>query len=194
MKIKIGSEKKAAIQEGMIGLFFEDINYAADGGLYAELLENRSFEFVKATGDARDYQVEYDGSYAWSVYPAEGEAGFRCITGSPHTEENPHYLRLQTKNPGEGICNKAYDGIFLKKGTDYMLTFWVRSVKFSGNFDISIEVEMSTLSPNAALSLLLTPWTSPRRGTSVFPWSVWIFRVSLLVSKMGCLHSVGKHR
>ena len=139
MKIKIGSEKKAAIQEGMIGLFFEDINYAADGGLYAELLENRSFEFVKATGDARDYQVEYDGSYAWSVYPAEGEAGFRCITGSPHTEENPHYLRLQTKNPGEGICNKAYDGIFLKKGTDYMLTFWVRSVKFSGNFDISIE-------------------------------------------------------
>ena len=65
MKIKIGTGKKARLQEGMIGLFFEDINYAADGGLYAELLENRSFEFLKATGDAMDYQVEYDGSYGW---------------------------------------------------------------------------------------------------------------------------------
>ena len=61
MEIRIGSAEKAEIQEGMIGLFFEDINYAADGGLYAEMLENRSFEFVKATGDARDYQVAYDG-------------------------------------------------------------------------------------------------------------------------------------
>ena len=51
MNIKISTEKKAAIQEGMTGLFFEDINYAADGGLYAEMLENRSFEFLKATGD-----------------------------------------------------------------------------------------------------------------------------------------------
>ena len=67
MKIKISAEEKIKIQKGMIGLFFEDINYAADGGLYAEMLENRSFEFMKATGDAKDYQTEYDGSYAWNM-------------------------------------------------------------------------------------------------------------------------------
>ena len=65
MKIKISSEKRAEIRKGMIGLFFEDINYAADGGLYAEMLENRSFEFLKATGDYGDYQAEYDGGYGW---------------------------------------------------------------------------------------------------------------------------------
>lgn len=141
MDIKIGADKKAKIQKGMIGLFFEDINYGADGGLYAELLENRSFEFVKATGTARDYQVEYDGSYGWSPYPEQGSETIRCITGSPHSEENPHYLRLETGNPGEGIRNKAYDGIFLKKGIDYKLVFYARCVDFQGDFVITIEKE-----------------------------------------------------
>ena len=47
---KITSEKGVDIQQNMIGLFFEDINYAADGGLYAEMIENRSFESIKNTG------------------------------------------------------------------------------------------------------------------------------------------------
>lgn len=139
MKIKIGAEKKARIQEGMMGLFFEDINYAADGGLYAEMLENRSFEFLKATGDYGDYQTEYDGGYAWSAYPQGAGAGLRCVSGSPHSEENPHYMRLQTKEPGEGMQNGAYDGIYLKEGMEYHLAFWARPVKFQGDFDVFIE-------------------------------------------------------
>ena len=46
MKITISQRKRADIMPDMMGLFFEDINYAADGGLYAEMLENRAFEFV----------------------------------------------------------------------------------------------------------------------------------------------------
>lgn len=141
MKIKIGTQRKAKIQEGMIGLFFEDINYAADGGLYAEMLENRSFEFLKAAGDACDYHVEYDGGYAWSPYPTEGAKGARCrlVMGSPHSEENPHYMRLETTYAGEGIRNKAYDGIYLRKGMDYKLVFWARCVKFQGIFEAFVE-------------------------------------------------------
>lgn len=139
MKIKIGTERRARIQEGMMGLFFEDINYAADGGLYAEMLENRSFEFLKATGDYKDYQTEYDGGYAWSAYPQGAGAGLRCVSGSPHSEENPHYMRLQTTEPGEGIQNKAYDGIYLKEGVEYKLTFWARPVKFQGDFEVFVE-------------------------------------------------------
>lgn len=139
MDIRIGTERKARIQEGMMGLFFEDINYAADGGLYAEMLENRSFEFLKAAGDYKDYQTEYDGGYGWSAYPQGAEARLRCVSGSPHTEENPHYMRLQTKEPGEGMQNQAYEGIYLKEGMEYKLTFWARTVKFQGEFDVFIE-------------------------------------------------------
>lgn len=58
MKLQISNCKKAAVQDGMIGLFFEDINYAADGGLYAEMIENRSFSFVDCYGDVGDlYQA-----------------------------------------------------------------------------------------------------------------------------------------
>ena len=141
MDIRIGTEEKARIQDGMIGLFFEDINYAADGGLYGEMLENRSFEFLKATGDFRDYRTEYDGGYGWSVYPAGAEADFCCVSGSPHSEENPHYLRLRTKQAGEGIQNKAYEGIYLKKGMEYKLTFWARCVKYTGDFVAFVEKE-----------------------------------------------------
>lgn len=55
MKITISQRKRADIMPDMMGLFFEDINYAADGGLYAEMLENRAFEFVDCYGDKADY-------------------------------------------------------------------------------------------------------------------------------------------
>ena len=61
---KISSTKDVDIQDGMIGLFFEDINYAADGGLYAEMIENRSFEARKYSSGSN---TNYDGTYSWSV-------------------------------------------------------------------------------------------------------------------------------
>lgn len=63
MKLQISNCKKAAVQDGMIGLFFEDINYAADGGLYAEMIENRSFSFVDCYGDVGDYYTKS----AWAM-------------------------------------------------------------------------------------------------------------------------------
>ncbi len=144
MELKISATRRAAIQPDMIGLFFEDINYAADGGLYAEMIENRSFEFVKAGGDANDYYFEYDGMYAWSPYPADANTGtnagadaaitLRTVQGSPLSEENPHYLRVIAREAKTGFCNKAYGGIALKKGMDYQLTFFARCVSYQGSF------------------------------------------------------------
>ncbi len=139
MKINIKKKIGVPINEGMMGLFFEDINYAADGGLYAEMIENRSFEFLKAGGDAKDYYTEYDGTYAWSAYPSSGEADFKAVMGSPHTSENPHYMRVHTNTPVSGIKNKGYDGICLKKGMKYKVTFWARCVRFDGNFMVWVE-------------------------------------------------------
>lgn len=138
MKINIPKQYGVPIQKGMIGLFFEDINYAADGGLYAEMLENRSFEFLKAAGNAKDYYTEYSGGYAWTPYPKQEKVQLQIVMGSPHTEENPHYMRLIVREDGAGMANQAYDGICLKKGMEYKVSFWLRRVSFQGSFQVGV--------------------------------------------------------
>ena len=71
----------AEIQPTMYGLFFEDINYAADGGLYAELVKNRSFEFPQHL-------------MGWNTY------GKVSLMDDGPFERNPHYVRLS--DPGHG--------------------------------------------------------------------------------------------
>lgn len=128
MKITISQRKRADIMPDMMGLFFEDINYAADGGLYAEMLENRAFEFVDCYGDKADYYTEFDGLYGWECYPKEKNARMRCVMGSPVAEENPHYLRFTAEESQAGFKNQAYDGIVLKKGAQYEVSFYARSI------------------------------------------------------------------
>ena len=119
MQLQLSNKKGVDIREGMMGLFFEDINYGADGGLYAEMLENRSFEFYKTTGTDRAVAPEYDGGYGWSKYPENSPfVVMEYHTFRPLTEENPHYLHVRTVRPNCGFTNKAYDGVFLTKGEE----------------------------------------------------------------------------
>lgn len=101
----------------MHGLFFEDINYAADGGLYAELVENRSFEH----GDPK---------HAW-VEAARGKArGSMTIeTEAPLNASNTRFLRLEVADPGEGgygVANAGFDGIALREGDRYRFSLYAR--------------------------------------------------------------------
>jgi len=154
MQITINKRKGVPINEGMIGLFFEDINYAADGGLYAEMIENRSFEFLRAEGDARDYYTEYDGGYAWSAYPCAEAVKLRTVMGSPLTVENPHYMRVHTTATMSGIANKGYDGMCLKKDMEYKVTFWARCVKFEGSFAVWVEKDGSAVTDKVSVSAM----------------------------------------
>lgn len=81
---KLGAE----IQPTMYGLFFEDINYAADGGLYAELVKNRSFEFPQHL-------------MGWNTY------GKVTLMDDGPFERNPHYVRLS--DPGHGHKHTGLD-------------------------------------------------------------------------------------
>lgn len=138
MGLKISSQKGKPIAEGMMGLFFEDINYAADGGLYAEMIENRSFEFYDCYGDKGDYYVKKDSGYGW--YPAQEEGGkMEYVTGSPLFRENPNYLRFTASKPGQGFKNKAYNGIYLEKGQGYRVSFYARLASYQGNFLVSVK-------------------------------------------------------
>src|SRR3982750_873367 len=90
-----------AISPTMFGIFFEDINFAADGGLYPERVKNRSFEFTEPLT-------------AWTKLAqggAEGELDIR--SDGALNESNPHYLRLRVYNPGSGygVTNTGFRGI-----------------------------------------------------------------------------------
>lgn len=103
---KIGAE----IQPTMYGHFLEDINFAADGGLYAELVKNRSFEFPQHFMGWRTFgnvSLQDDGPF----------------------ERNPHYVRLSPASHGAkftGIENEGFFGIGVKAGEGYRFSVWAR--------------------------------------------------------------------
>jgi len=128
-KLVLSNKAERKISPDMVGLFFEDINFAADGGLYAELIENRSFEAVKSKGEGHNYVLKEDNLYGWSSTCGK-EDNLEISFNQPVSEKNPHYLRFTAEAAGEGLKNKAYDGISLKKGLKYKLSFYAREVKY----------------------------------------------------------------
>lgn len=104
---KIGAE----IQPTMYGVFFEDINFGADGGLYAELVKNRSFEFAP------------DHYMGWKMF------GNVTLQDDGPFDKNPHYVRLGCAGHGDmwtGIQNEGFFGIGLKKDAEYRFSVWAR--------------------------------------------------------------------
>ena len=101
------------ISQDLFGIFFEDLNYAADGGLYAELIQNRSFEYNSTE------QLSWNEFTAWTKVARGGSAGEVAVrSAKPIHPHNPHYLSIQVKNPGAGygVANAGYDGIPVKAG------------------------------------------------------------------------------
>jgi len=117
---KLGAE----IQPTMYGLFFEDINYAADGGLYAELVKNRSFEFPQHL-------------MGWNTY------GKVTLMDDGPFERNPHYVRLSDPGHGHkhtGLDNEGFFGIGVKKGEEYRFSVWARLPQGSTKETLRIEL------------------------------------------------------
>ncbi len=139
-KLTLSNKVSKKITPNMVGLFFEDINFAADGGLYAEMIENRSFEAVKSKGENHNYVLREDSLYAWSSTDGrEFEENLEITFNQPVSQNNPHYLRFTAQKEGQGFANKAYDGIFLKKGMKYKVSFYAREVKYpKGDIQICI--------------------------------------------------------
>lgn len=138
MELFLSGKKGVPIQKDMIGLFFEDINYAADGGLYAEMLENRSFAFQDCWGTVGDYYTKHDPGYGWSATQDCGQGRMDYVTGSPLTRENPYYLRFTADYAGQGFANKAYEGVRLEKGKQYRASFYARCVSYEGDLKVSV--------------------------------------------------------
>ena len=111
----------AAISPSMYGIFFEDINFGADGGLYPELVKNRSFEFQEPlTG-----WHEILGVNSTGLDPHKGELGIH--TENPLNASNPHYLSVKVYAPGYSFYNTGYRGMGVAAGAEYRFSAYVRS-------------------------------------------------------------------
>lgn len=138
MKINISSEKKHAVAKDLYGLFFEDINYSLDGGLHAEMLENRNFEAMMCFGKKDDHHTIPDGLYGWSVYGSESIGSYLQLSKEePLNSVNPHYMIFHAKTAGSAFTNKAFDGIYLKKDGAYQISFYAKAEQ---NLEVTVAV------------------------------------------------------
>ena len=137
---KLGAE----IQPTMYGLFFEDINYAADGGLYAELVKNRSFEFPQHL-------------MGWKTY------GKVTLQDDGPFERNPHYVRLSDPGHGHkhtGLDNEGFFGVGVKEGEEYRFSVGhdchreVRKQHYVLNWSIPNQWASTRLLPHRVLRLI----------------------------------------
>ncbi len=118
-----GTDSKK-ISNMLLGIFFEDINYAADGGLYAELVQNRGFEYNPGDNKGRD--ETWNSKKAWEL---KGEdAVFSIETASPIHENNKHYAVLDIQNPGARLINEGFGGISIKAGDKYDFSVFARMI------------------------------------------------------------------
>src|SRR5690348_7092447 len=121
----------AAVPKTLFGLFFEDINFGADGGLYPERVKNRSFEFPNPM-------------MGWKQIDRDDKKGQLYIfdQGSVNDVPNSHYLRIKSSGSGQGfgVTNEGFRGIGVQKGAEYR--FSIKARRFGGSpMQLRVEVE-----------------------------------------------------
>ena len=167
--IDVNTQKLGApVQPTMYGIFFEDINYAADGGLYAEMVKNRSFEFPQHLMGWRafgNFDVEDDGPF----------------------QRNPHYIRLKYaghRDKFTGLENEGFFGIGVKKDATYRFSLWARcpeggkstlEVSFVDNDTMGEDQRFATVNINISgrqwrkyTATLKSPQTDPKAALRIF--------------------------
>jgi len=125
------------ISKDLFGAFFEDLSYAADGGLYAELVQNRSFEY--SASDKKEWNPLTSWEYTTEGY---GYGTISVESGLPINRNNPHYVVLNIDDPGQqgvGITNLGFDGITIKSGERYNFSVYVRQIS---NSPIPMKVQL----------------------------------------------------
>ncbi len=137
--LRIQTKKTCKQLDDLFGIFFEDINNAADGGIYGELVQNRSFEF-----DPVD-NPEYNALTAWNVVQLKGsKCAIHIEQHHPLNCNNPHYLVLEVFSAGEGagVVNRGFNtGIPLRKGAEYRFSLYARQI---GRCVSSLEIRLES--------------------------------------------------
>lgn len=144
--VTVDAQAAKPISPDLVGIFFEDLNYAADGGLYAELVQNRSFEYSATE------QPTWGSLTSWEFIKRGGGAGELWVDSSdPIHPNNPHCALLRIGNAGEGVglSNAGFDGIAVTAGENYNFSVFARMLNVgegrnnrpAGKLPLSVRLE-----------------------------------------------------
>ncbi len=106
------TNRSKPISDMLMGIFFEDINYSADGGLYGELIQNRDFEYAPSD---RGNDQKWNAMTAWTIGNNDG-GSYAIATADPIHPNNSHYIAIKAASAGYSLTNGGYDGIAMPKG------------------------------------------------------------------------------
>jgi len=168
----------ATIPNTLFGLFFEDINFGADGGLYPERVKNRSFEFPNPM---MGWKPVDRGDTKGEVYVFD--------QGSINDKPNSHYLRIKVANAGKGfgITNEGFRGIGVERGAEYIFSITARRVDGApAALRVEVEDESGRSQGQAKVAGFTTDWktyTASVRATETNNKA----RLSLLLEGSGTL-------
>lgn len=187
------------ISSDMLGVFFEDLNYAADGGLYAELVQNRSFEYSPTE------QADWHPLKFWQLEKrGEGDGTVVVANMRPIHPNNPTYALLTVHTPGDGVglANEGFDCIPLQAGERYKASFWAYQAfmgRMWGRGDNSkpmpvtlrLESKDGEVLADTSVNIQGREWTQ-FRATFVSPRTVTNARLVLLAHAQGgiCLDMI----
>lgn len=137
----------ASINPAMWGIFFEDINFGADGGLYAELVKNRGFEFPEPL-------------MGWAkVSPSLAQGELTVREDASFNPKNPHYVRLQSEGTAPfGLSNEGFRGIGVRTGDTYDFSVHVRRVAGAPSLMVRLYGGDGTLLDSVALKDFTGDW------------------------------------
>lgn len=172
------SAPKTEVSPNLYGIFFEDINYGADGGLYAEMIQNRSFEYGMG------------GMDAWKTIKPnkKSKARLRKKKATPLNANNPNYGELKVIEPGTGFANEGYKGIPFEQGKAYKGSVYLKCAEGSIT-EVTVGIDdngKETLATTKISGITnewkkfeftLTPSKTPKKG-----------RVNIMVNTTGTLH------
>lgn len=153
--LTIDTMQAKPITDLLIGIFFEDINYAADGGLYAELIQNRGFEYDLSDTQGRD--KTWDHTKAWKL--KGDKTAFTIDTVAPLHANNKHYARLEIRQPGAALVNEGFNGIALQSGDKYYFSLFSRVLDGKGGkFTVRLVDGKGHICASSTVSTLSSQW------------------------------------
>lgn len=134
--------REKAISPNLFGIFFEDLNYAADGGLYAEMVQNRSFEYQPSDIDThKNPGGLYNPFTAWTVEKTHSLCHVTIESRCPLNANNTHYAQIEIVSPGDagaGLGNTGYDGMVVRQGAVYNFSAFLRTTAAAMPVDVQL--------------------------------------------------------
>jgi alpha-L-arabinofuranosidase len=144
------------ISPDLVGIFFEDLSYAADGGLYAELIQNRSFDYSDAD------HAGWTPLTAWQLVQRDGAQGSVAVENAqPINPVNTSYavLTVEKQGGGVGLQNEGFGGIPVKAGERYDVSVFARQLAGSAApLTVRLESKTGALLAEARLPAPTAAW------------------------------------